>query len=177
MKDSHPTTLEGSETPPQFERVADVLGPLEQVVLAADQKLGSIQQTVTTQAGHASAEVERRVRESAVEQRRRLAELRQGLTGRKSELSARFDAILNLLDEVDHELALRAGERTADVPATMTEPQTAEAPRAQAAAPGPAAAEVPPAQAASEVAAARASESGKEKGVFRWFRRSKRSSA
>jgi hypothetical protein len=36
--EDQPKALEGGvESPPQFDRVADVLGPLEQVVLAADQ--------------------------------------------------------------------------------------------------------------------------------------------
>ena len=102
-------------SPPRSKRVAEVLGPLEQVVLAADQKLGSIQQQVSTQTGEASAEVERRVREAAVEQRRRIAELREELTDRASELGARFEAIFKLLDEVDRDLALRAGDGTAGV--------------------------------------------------------------
>ena len=110
------------EAPPEFDRVADVLGPLEQIVLAADQKLGSIQQQVASQAGDSTAEIERRVRESAVDQRRKVAELRGELTERVTELAGRFDALLGILDQADRELAGWAGEPT-DVSVTVTERQ------------------------------------------------------
>lgn len=176
--DTQPTTLdEGEVSPPQFDRVAEVLGPLEQVVLAADQKLGSIQQQVSVQAGEESAHVERRVREAAVAQRQRIGDLRQELTGRRSELSARFDAILQLLEEVDRDLALRAGEGGADVRVTLTERQRVEVSH-----------EIPPAidltaapaagpPSTAPAAAATPSKPPKERGFARWFRRSKRESA
>ena len=110
------------DAPPEFDRVADVLGPLEQIVLAADQKLGSIQQQVASQAGDSTAEIERRVRESAVDQRRKVAELRGELTERVTELAGRFDAPLGVLDQADRELAGWAGEPT-DVSVTVTERQ------------------------------------------------------
>ena len=110
------------DAPPEFDRVADVLGPLEQIVLAADQKLGSIQQQVASQAGDSTAEIERRVRESAVDQRRKVAELRGELTERVTELAGRFDALLGVLDQADRELAGWAGEPT-DVSVTVTERQ------------------------------------------------------
>ncbi len=185
MTDPKPVELEGvEESPPQIERVADVLGPLEQVVLAADQKLGSIQQQVSTQTGEASAEVERRVREAAVEQRRRVAELRNDLTARASELGARFEAIFKLLDEVDRDLAVRAGDGTA-VSVTVTERQRVQISHEPAAG-EPAAASAPPAQAPPSSQTAppgqanplmETSKPRKEKGIRRWFRRSKRSSA
>lgn len=117
-------TKSGAEVdaPPEFDRVADVLGPLEQIVLAADQKLGSIQQQVASQAGDSAADIERRVRESALEQRRKVAELRGELTERVTELAGRFDALLGVLDQADRELAEWAGEPT-DVSVTVTERQ------------------------------------------------------
>jgi hypothetical protein len=123
MTEGKPTTT-GTEVdaPPEFDRVADVLGPLEQIVLAADQKLGSIQQQVASQAGDSTADVERRVRESALEQRQKVAQLRGELTERVTELAGRFDALLGVLDEADRELAGWAGEPT-DVSVTVTERQ------------------------------------------------------
>jgi hypothetical protein len=123
MTEGKPTrTGTDVDAPPEFDRVADVLGPLEQIVLAADQKLGSIQQQVASQAGDSTAEIERRVRESAVDQRRKVAELRGELTERVTELAGRFDALLGILDQADRELAGWAGEPT-DVSVTVTERQ------------------------------------------------------
>ena len=135
-KPTNPGTDVGA--PPEFDRVADVLGPLEQIVLAADQKLGTIQQQVASQAGDSTAEIERRVRESALEQRRKVAELRGELTERVTELAGRFDALLGVLDEADRELAGWAGEPT-DVSVTVTERQRVQlSPQAApAAAPSP----------------------------------------
>jgi hypothetical protein len=167
MNEPQPTSVGvAQETPPQFDRVADVLGPLERVVLAADQRLGAIQQLVTTHATEAEVEVERRVREAAVEQRSRIAQLRQDLTGRRSEVSARFDAIFELLDEVDRDLARRAGEPP--VAPADTQPLAVPQSAPTAAAPSPAPPQAPP------PAAAAPAEQGKEKGIRRWFRRSKR---
>jgi hypothetical protein len=171
--------LEGiEESPPEIARVADVLGPIEQVVLAADQKLGSIQQQVTTQTGEASADVERRVREAAVEQRQRVAQLRDDLTDRASELGARFEAIFNLLDEVDRDLAMRAGDGAA-VRVTVTERQRVQIAHEESAAAlptqgAPLSQTAPPTQANPLT---QTSKPRKEKGTRRWFRRSKRSSA
>jgi hypothetical protein len=181
MTEAQPETLEGGAvSPPQIDRVAEVLGPLEQVVLAADQELGSIQQQVSVQEGEEAAHVERRVREAAVAQRKRLGDLRGEMTDRRSEITARFDAILALLDEVDRDLATRAG---ADVRVTLTERQRVEiahdVPPATGYAPAPPA---PPAAlgAPPNVPVAPAPESAKprkERGFARWFRRSKRSSS
>lgn len=176
MNEPQPTTAENApQAPPQFDRVADVLGPLEQVVLAADQRLGSIQQLVTTEATEASAEIERRVREAAVEQRRRIAELRQQLTQRSSDVTARFDAIFKLLDDVDRDLALRAGEQPA-APQPVAEPVAAAPaqPLATATGESPAAAQSAAPPVAPPQPAAQAAEPPKEKGLRRWFRRSKR---
>src|SRR3954451_10426546 len=110
MTESPPAPTEGgAESPPEFDRVADVLGPLEQIVLAADQRLGTIQQQVATQASETNLDVERRVRETAAEQRRQVAELRRALTERVSELAGRFDALLSVLDDADRALAIASG--------------------------------------------------------------------
>jgi type II secretory pathway component PulJ len=118
----------GIESPPQFDRVADVLGPLERVVLAADQQIGTIQQRVSSEAGDMTAQAEKKIREASDEQRRRVADLRAELTDRVSELATRFDAMLTVLDEVDRALAVQGGwsngssERTSgDVKVTVTE--------------------------------------------------------
>jgi hypothetical protein len=169
---------QGSEvSPPQFDRVAEVLGPLEQVVLAADQRLGTIQQQVTVQAGEEAAHVERRVREAAVAQRQRIADLRGELTGRRTEVTARFDAILQILDEVDRDLARRAGVEPSGVQVTLTERQRVEvaheAPTAAHPVAPPAA---QPAAATAAGAPAQAQPQQRKEGrLSRWFRRSKRS--
>jgi hypothetical protein len=180
MTESEPVTIEGgTETPPEFDRVADVLGPLEQIVLAADQRLGSIQQQVAAQAGESNVEVERRVRDAAVAQRQQVAELRKALTDRVSELAGRFDALLSVLDEADRALAIAAGEGVGDVRVTITERQRLEISHEEAPEEG-VAATAPPTQGppASVAPPGEASEPRKEKGgIRRWFRRSKRSSA
>ncbi len=118
----------GIESPPQFDRVADVLGPLERVVLAADQQIGTIQQRVSSEAGEMTAQAEKKIRDASDEQRRRVADLRAELTDRVSELATRFDAMLTVLDEVDRALAVQGGwsngsaERGGgDVKVTVTE--------------------------------------------------------
>jgi type II secretory pathway component PulJ len=132
--EGQPKELEGGiESPPQFGRVADVLGPLERVVLAADQQIGTIQQRVSSEAGEMTAQAEKKIREASDEQRRRVADLRVELTDRVSELATRFDAMLTVLDEVDRALAVQGGwsngtsERTSgDVKVTVTERQRVE---------------------------------------------------
>jgi hypothetical protein len=192
MNEPNPVKIEGvEESPPHIERVTKVLGPLEEVVLAADQRLGSIQQQVSTQTGEASAEVDRRVSEAAIEQRQRIAQLRGDLTDRASELGARFEAIFKLLDEVDRDLALRSGDRSAGVSVTVTERQRVqisheepEASAAPAVAPQNAAPAVPPPAAPGPPPVpgappgqpnplAETSTPRKESGIRRWFRRSK----
>jgi hypothetical protein len=177
MNESQPVTVEGeAESPPEFDRVADVLGPLEQIVQAADQRLGSIQKQVSAQAGETHVEVERRVREAAVEQRRQVAELRQALTERVSELAGRFDSLLSILDEADRSLAIASGEPAAgDVRVTVTERQRLEISHEQ---PPAEAAATPQGAPPSAASAGEAPEPRKEKGIRRFFRRpSKRSSA
>ena len=185
MMEGQPKALEGGvESPPEFDRVADVLGPLEQVVLAADQQLGSIQQRVSSEAGEMTAQAEQRIREASDEQRRRIAELRGELTDRVSELATRFDAMLTVLDEVDRTLAVQggwsngAGDRGSDVRVTVTERHRVEISHEE-----PAAGEQEPEAAPTSVAPPVDSpvpppkEKKKKKGIRRWFRRSKRSSA
>lgn len=189
--EDQPKALEGGvESPPEFDRVADVLGPLEQVVLAADEQLGSIQQRVSNEAGEMSAQAEKRIREASDEQRRRIAELRAELTDRVSELATRFDAMLTVLDEVDRTLAIQGGwsdgppDRGSDMRVTVTErhrveisheespadEQESDAPRESDAPP----ASVPP---PFDSPVAPQKEKKKKKGIRRWFRRSKGSSA
>jgi hypothetical protein len=194
MNEPNPVKIEGvEESPPHIERVTKVLGPLEEVVLAADQRLGSIQQQVSTQTGEASAEVDRRVSEAAIEQRQRIAQLRGDLTDRATELGARFEAIFKLLDEVDRDLALRSGDRSAGVSVTVTERQRVQisheepdasaaqaAPQSAAPAVSPPAAPgappVPGAPPGQPNPLAETSTPRKESGIRRWFR-SKRTSA
>lgn len=184
------TVEEGVESPPEFDRVADVLGPLEQIILAADQELGSIQQRVAAQAGENTAAVDRRVREAAVEQRRRVAELRKELTDRVAELATRFDGMLNVLDDVDRQLASWGGDEAAAIRVTVTERHRVElsheAPTSDLAGaaaqsgqqPSPAGSPPPTTPPPTSVPpSGEISKPRKEKGIRRWFRRSKRSSA
>jgi hypothetical protein len=179
MTDPHPTTLEGgAEAAPEFERVTDVLGPLEQIVLAADQEIGSIQERVESETGEMSTHVDARVRQAALEQRARVLEMREALIGRASELATRFDAMLKILDQAERELAkqgLPEGEPSdsgAEIRVTLTERRRVtisqdQPPSAEAAAPG-----APPLE------SAKLSFPPKEgKGFRRWFRRFKRSAA
>jgi hypothetical protein len=170
-----PTAIEGGmEGPPEFDRVADVLGPVEQVVLAADQQLGSIQQRVSAEAGEMSAKAEQRIREASDEQRRRVAELRGELTNRVSELAIRFDAMLNVLEEVDRSLAVQGmGDGTGDVRVTVTERHRVEISHEQPAV-GARDAEAAPASVALPVDIPVPAKQ-KKKGIGRWFRRSKKS--
>ncbi len=186
MMEGQPKALEGGvESPPEFDRVADVLGPLEQIVLAADQQLGAIQQRVSSEAGEMSAQAEQRIREASDEQRRRIAELRAELTDRVSQLATRFDAMLTVLDEVDRTLAVQGGwsngaaDRGSDVRVTVTERHRVEISHEEPAA-GEQEAEASPASVAPPVDSPvppRKEEEKKKKGIRRWFRRSKRSSA
>jgi len=183
--EDQPKALEGSvEGPPQFDRVADVLGPLEQVVLAADQQLGSIQQRVSSEAGEMTAQAEQRIREASDEQRRRIAELRAELTDRVSELATRFDAMLTVLDEVDRTLAIQGGwsegaDRASDMRVTVTERHRVEIaheePEADEQKPDEQKADASPTSVAPPVDSPLPppKDKKKKKGKRRWFRRSK----
>jgi hypothetical protein len=183
MMEGQPTmAFEDVESPPEFDRVADVLGPIEQVVLAADQQLGSIQQRASSEAGEMSAQAEQRIREASDEQRRRVAELRAELTDRVSELATRFDAMLTVLDEVDRTLAVQGGwsdgatDRGSDVRVTVTERHRVEISHEEPAA-GEQEAEASPASVAPPGETPVPPRKETKKGIRRWFRRSKRSSA
>jgi hypothetical protein len=179
MTDPHPTTLEGGpEAAPEFERVTDVLGPLEQIVLAADQQIGLIQERVESETGEMSTDVDVRVREAALEQRNRILQMKEALTSRATELATRFDAMLKILDEAERELAkqgLPPGEPSAgvsEVRVTLTERRRMtishdEPPAAELDAPGP-----PPLESSKL-----SSPPKEQKGIRRWFRRFKRSAA
>jgi transposase-like protein len=188
--EDQPKALEdGVESPPEFDRVADVLGPLEQVVLAADEQLGSIQQRVSSEAGEMSAQAEKRIREASDEQRRRIAGLRAELTDRVSELATRFDAMLTVLDEVDRTLAIQGGwsdgaDRGSDMRVTVTERHRVEISHEELAADKqesdvPPESDGPPASVAPPVDSPvlPQKEKKKKKGIRSWFRRSKGSSA
>ncbi len=100
---SAPPPAEGA--PPEFDRVTDVLGPLEQIVLAADQQIGSIQQQVDAASSEASTRIENRVREAALEQRGRVIKMREELTDAASQLATRFETMLEVLDQAERQLA------------------------------------------------------------------------
>jgi hypothetical protein len=170
------TALEGAiESPPEFDRVADVLGPLEQVVLAADHQLGSIQQRVSNEAGEMSAQAEQRIREASEEQRRRVAQLREELTNRVSELAIRFDAMLNVLEEVDRSLAVQGvGDGTGDVRVTITERHRVEISHEELAI-GAQEAEAVPASVAPPLDTPGPAKQENKKGIGHWFRRFKKS--
>ncbi len=133
MTESHPTTWEGdAEAAPQFERVSDVLGPLERIMLAADEEIGSIQQRVESEAGEMSEEVDERVRKAALEQRGRILKIREALTSSATELATRFDAVLKILDQAERHFAIQAriepepsqaGNGVGEVRVTVTERQ------------------------------------------------------
>jgi hypothetical protein len=178
---TQPTTLEGdAEAAPEFERVTDVLGPLEQVVLAADQEIGSIQERVEDETGEMSTQVDVRVREAAMEQRNRVLQMREALTSRATELATRFDAMLKILDQAERELAKQGlpegqtGDGASDVRVTVTERRRVtiahdEPPSAKPDAPGP-----PPLESPNLNLQPKEEEG---KGIRRWFRRFKRSAA
>ena len=190
----HPAGPEGGEqarggseqTRPEFERVTDVLGPLEQIVLAADQQIGSIQEQVDEESGEASTRIERRVREAALEQRGRVVKMREELTDAASRLATRFETMLDILDQAERQLSrqgLPEGEANGgrEMRVTLTErrrvtishegpPSTAQ----QDSAPPPmiaAGKEVEPGKPGKEV------EPGKRKGIRGWFRRRRGSAA
>jgi hypothetical protein len=169
MTDPQPTkpvTGEGgAQSPPEFDRVAE--------------RLATIQQQVSAQAGEASAEVERRVQAAAVEQRGRVADLRKELTDRVTELAGRFDTLLSVLDDVDRELAATAGDvrvtvteqAPAQVPQKAGEPSAPPAKQAPATAP-PAAAGAPAQQQDEKKSEEKLSEKSP---ILRFLRRGRRS--
>jgi hypothetical protein len=181
MTDPQPTTLEdGAEAAPEFERVAEVLGPLEQIVLAADQEIGSLQDRVESTTDEMSTRVDVRVREAAMEQRNRILEMREALTSRATELATRFDAMLKILDQAERELAkqgLPPGEPAdgaSDVRVTLTERRRVTISHDEPQPETPDAAGPPPLE-SPELSFPQQEQ--EQKGIRRWFRRFKRSAA
>jgi hypothetical protein len=115
---------------PEFDRVTDVLGPLEQIVLAADQQIGSLQERVDAEAD-VSARVDKRVREAAVEQRARVVKMREELTDAATQLATRFETMLDMLDQAERQLSIQAGDVRVKVTErgrmTISHEQTTEA--------------------------------------------------
>ena len=105
----HPAKKEegGDAARPEFERVTEVLGPLEQIVLAADQEIGTLQQRIDTEADEMSTRIDRRVREAALEQRERVIKMRSELTDAASQLATRFETMLDILDQAERQLAMQ----------------------------------------------------------------------
>jgi hypothetical protein len=118
------------EARPEFERVTEVLGPLEQIVLAADQQIGSLQERVDAEAD-VSARVDKRVREAAVEQRARVVKMREELTDAATQLATRFETMLDMLDQAERQLSIQAGDVRVKVTErgrmTISHEQTTEA--------------------------------------------------
>jgi hypothetical protein len=110
MTEPHPIRSEGdAEAAPEFARVSEVLGPLEQIMLAADEEIGSIQQQVESETNEMSSKVEERIRGVALEQRARVLEVREALTSSATEMANRFDAVLKILDQAERHFAIQAG--------------------------------------------------------------------
>jgi hypothetical protein len=176
----------GKEARPEFERVADVLGPLEQIVLAADQEIGSLQHRVDDEAGDMSTRVDRRVREAALEQRQRVVEMKSELTDAASQLATRFETMLDILDQAERQLAMQGlPEGEADrggVRVTLTErrrvtishegPPSSEPETKQPESKPP-----PVVSASAKDAQAKDAPSGKRKGIRRLWRRVRGSSS
>jgi DNA repair exonuclease SbcCD ATPase subunit len=155
------------EARPEFERVTEVLGPLEQIVLAADREIGSLQERVDAESGEVTSRIQSKVREAAVEQRGRVVKMRGELTDAATQLATRFETMLDILDQAERQLAIQAGEGPEQgMRVTLTErrrvtfshEQTESAPAPSKAPPG---LEVP-----AEPEAAK-----KRKGIRGWFRR------
>jgi hypothetical protein len=169
------------ETRPQFERVTEVLGPLEQIVLAADQEIGTIQERVDSEGAEASTRIEKRVREAAMEQRRRVIEMRKELTNRASELATHFETMLNMLDQAERQLTLQGlpegepGDRAGEARITVTERSrltiSHEGP------PTEQASTKPPPVVSAQAKAASGQEKEEPKGIRRLFRRFRGSAA
>lgn len=109
VMDRQPIKSEGGEgSAAEPDHLADVLSPLEQILLAADQELGAIRGRVDLEAGRDSERAQQRVREATLDQQRRVALMRAELTDRASALAACYEEMLNLLDQAESYLAIRA---------------------------------------------------------------------
>jgi hypothetical protein len=95
---------------PEFDRVTEVLGPLEQIVLAADNQIGSLQERVDAESDDVSTRIDEQVREAAVEQRARVVKMREELTDSATQLATRFETMLDILDQAERQLSIQAGD-------------------------------------------------------------------
>jgi hypothetical protein len=161
------------EARPEFERVTEVLGPLEQIVLAADQEIGSLQERVDAESGEVTSRIQSKVREAALEQRGRVVEMRAELTDAATQLATRFETMLDILDQAERQLASQAGESPeAGMRVTLTEKRRVTFSHEQTES-GP-----PPSTAPPVLEAPAESEAPKkQKRIRGWFRRRKGSEA
>jgi hypothetical protein len=124
VMDLQPTTSGGGEeSVADVDHLADVLGPLEQIVLGADEELGSIQERVEAAAGRDAERIQLDVREAALEQRKRVVQIKAELIDRATAMAACFDVVLNILDEAERDLATLAGLEGGGVRVKLTERQ------------------------------------------------------
>jgi hypothetical protein len=161
------------EARPEFERVTEVLGPLEQIVLAADQEIGSLQERVDAESGEVTSRIQSKVREAALEQRGRVVTMRGELTEAATQLATRFETMLDILDQAERQLAVQAGESLErGMRVTLTEKRRVTFSQEQTES-GPAPSKPPPVlQAPTEAEAPK-----KKKGIRGWFRRRRGSEA
>jgi hypothetical protein len=160
------------EARPEFERVTDVLGPLEQIVLAADHQIGSLQERVDAESSEVTSRIQSKVREAAREQRGRVLEMRTELTDAATQLATRFETMLDILDQAERQLASQAGETEPGMRVTLTEKRRVTFSHEQTES-GPAPSAAPPVlEAPAEPEAPK-----KQKRIRRWFRRRKGSEA
>jgi hypothetical protein len=161
------------EARPEFERVTEVLGPLEQIVLAADQEIGSLQERVDAESGEVRSRIQTKVREGALEQRGRVVKMRAELTDAATQLATRFETMLDILDQAERQLASQAGESPEpEMRVTLTERRRVTFSHEQTE-PGP-----PPSAAPPVLEAPAESEAPKkQKRIRGWFRRRKGSEA
>jgi hypothetical protein len=161
------------EARPEFERVTEVLGPLEQIVLAADQEIGSLQERVDAESGEVTSRIQGKVREAALEQRGRVVRMRGELTDAATQLATRFETMLDILDQAERQLAIQAEESPeGGLRVTLTERRRVTFSHEQTE-PGSPPSKAPPVlEAPAEPEAPK-----KQKGIRGWFRRRKGSEA
>jgi hypothetical protein len=161
------------EARPEFERVTDVLGPLEQIVLAADQEIGSLQERVDAESGEVTRRIQGKVREAALEQRGRVVKMKTELTDAATQLATRFETMLDILDQAERQLASQAGESPEPgMRVTLTERRRVTFSQEQTESGPPPSAAPPVLEAPAEPEAPK-----KQKRIRGWFRRRKGSEA
>jgi hypothetical protein len=163
---------EQSEPAPEFDRVTEVLGPLEQIVLAADQEIGSLQERVDAESDDVSARIELQVREAAVEQRARVVQMREELTDAATQLATRFETMLDILDQAERQLSIQAG----DVRVKVTERGRMTVSHEEPTETGPGS-KPPPVIEATRLPDEPESPQAKQTGIRGWFRRFRGSDA